>query len=540
MFKRRIWTLLLALMLVLTACGGAVETGSSEDPGEETGDSASTEPKYGGTITLMSVSAPDTLDPHKGSSSYTQNAIGLVYNKLLTYPTGEGVAYTDYSLVPELAKDWDISDDGLTYTFYLRDDVKWQNLPPVNGRPFVADDVVATMERIRSLPGHQAYMLGKVAKIEAPDEHTVVFTLSEPFAPFLNYMANHYMWILPREAVEGQIDLTSQAIGTGPFILEKYDQSKGELEYRKNPDYWKEGLPYLDGVRIVRVADQSSRVAAFRTGQADVYATPSPEEAENIIKSHPNVVDAPYLSANSVIVLVNPNVEPLHDLRVRKAINLAIDSANAVKNIAGGGELSGPIPPTLGEWALSKEERDKYGTYDPEQAKQLLAEAGYPDGFDIKLITFPVAEELIRAAQWVVEDLKNVGINATLEVQEVATLLTKSWPTLDYEMGVVVQNNYQEADEWLYGQYHSQGSRNWFGVNDPKLDQMLEEQRVILDKEERLAKVHEIQRYISEEVVNPIPLVIYNMHYLSQPYVRNWHFHASYGYIHMDRVWLDK
>lgn len=532
---RRLWPLLLTLLL-LAACSTAAEEQPTPAPPQSSAD----EPRYGGVIKMISVAAPDTLDPHRGTSSYTHNAIGLVYNKLLTYPTGEGVEYTDYSLIPELAQDWDISHDGLTYTFYLRDDVRWHDVPPVNGRPFVADDVVATMERIRSLPGHQAYMLNKVARIEAPDEHTVVFTLTEPYAPFLHYMANHYMWILPREAAEGRIDLDNTAIGTGPFQLDSFDRSVGRLVYSKNEHYWKEGLPYLDGVEINRVADQGSRVAAFRTGQADVYATPSPEEAQNIVSTHPQVVQKPYLSANHVILLVNPNVKPLDDIRVRQAINHAIDANNMVLAITHGGEVSGPIPPTLGEWALSKEERNQYAPYDPEKAKALLAEAGYPDGFSLTMISYPVAEELIRAAQWVIEDLKKVGIQVTLEVQEISTLLSKSWPQLEYEMGIVVQASFQEADEWLYGQYHSQGGRNWFGVNDPKLDQMLEEQRKILDHDQRVAKVHEIQRYISQEVMNPIPLVIYNNYYLSQPHVRNWDFHASYGWTHMDRVWLDK
>src|SRR5699024_11074715 len=134
-------------------------------------------------------------------------------NKLVTYETGPDAEYTDYNIIPDLAEDWDISDDGLTYTFHLRD-TTWHDVEPVNGRELVSEDVVATMEHIMNLPGHQASLLEEVESVEATDDKTVVFTLKQPFAPFLNFMANHFMWILPKEAIDGEFDLDRAAIGT--------------------------------------------------------------------------------------------------------------------------------------------------------------------------------------------------------------------------------------------------------------------------------------------------------------------------------------
>lgn len=532
------------IVLLIGACSSDTGTADTDSEGYSNSESAnsaegSLEPKQGGTFTIASPADPDTLDPHRQSSIYTHNMAGFVYNKLVTYDTGPDVDYTDYNVVPDLAESWDISEDGTVYSFHLRE-AYWHDKPPVNGREVVAEDVVATMNRIINLPGHQAALLSEVESIEAPDDKTVVFTLKQPFAPFLNFMANHFMWILPKEAVDDGIDLTNDAIGTGPFVLEEWEDNV-QATYSRNPNFFEEGKPYIDELIYNVVPDQGARIAAFRTGQSDAIGGISPEELDTLVKSNPDIDIREVLFATQEQVFVNMEKEPFDDLRVRRAISMAIDRQSMVDSIYGGGEISGPVNPSLGEWALPLEDREELLPYDPEKAKELLAEAGYPDGFDTTLmVTDGYGEQLVRVAQWVTEDLRNVGINAEMEVVEYATYYSERWPNVDYDIGVGYQTYFQEPDEWLYTQMHSEGAKNWYNISDSELDEMLEEQRIIDDVDERREKVHEIQRYALENVLNPIPVTTYYVQSPQQPYVKGWDAHASYGYIHMKNVWLDK
>lgn len=540
MIKRSKWFILVAIVaLLLSACSGNNDTASNKSNSKEKS-TESSKPKAGGVVQILNPADPDMLDPHKTSSIYTHSILGLVYSKLVTYETGPNVDYSDYNIVPDLAEKWDVSEDGKVYTFYIRKNAKWQNVAPVNGRDVTAEDVIATFTRIQKLPGHQAYMLDQIEKMEAIDDKTVEITLKQQFAPFLSNMANHFMWILPKEAIDGKIDIEKTAVGSGPFILEKWERNV-ETVFKKNPDYFVDGLPYLDGVNFKIVPDEDTRIAAFRTQKADTTGVISPQQFANLIKSNPDIKYTETLFPTQIQVYMNMKKKPFEDLKVRKAISMAIDRQNAVNQIFGGGEVSGPVNPSLGKWALSKQEREQLQPYDVEQAKKLLAEAGYPKGFDTKvMVTDGYGEATVRMAQWVVEDLRKIGINAKLEVVEYATYFSQKWPKLDYDIGVGFQTYLQEPDEWLYGQLHSKGAKNWYGISIPELDKMLEEQRLIVDEKERIQKVQDIQRYALENVVNPIPLTTHITKSPVQSYLENWYPHASYGSIHMKSVWLNK
>lgn len=555
MFRKKEYFLFVGLvtifLLILGACSQNTETAqeveqpektiptTSEEEENEADDSD--EPKYGGTYTMAAASDADTLDPHRGSLPNTHGVAGLVYNKLVTYDTGPHVDFTDYSVVPDLAEEWEISDDGLTYTFHLRE-AYFHDVPPVNGRQLVAEDVVATMGRIINLPGHQVGLLAAVENIEAKDEKTVVFTLKQPFAPFLNNLANHYMWILPMEATVdgGGIDLESEAIGTGPFILEKWDHNVEKI-FVQNPNYYEEGKPYLDKIQYVIMPDQGARIAAFRTGQVGSIGALSPEELESLLNTNPDAVVHERIAPNQLVAGMNQEFEPFEDLKVRKAVSMAIDKQGAIERIFGSGEVSGPVNPSLGDWAIPLEEREALQPYDPEQAKQLLADAGYPDGFDVKILTTDgYGEQVVRMVQWVAEDLKEVGINAEVDMVDLSTFMSDRLLTQQYEMAVMYNHYYQEADDWLSLQLRTGAFMNKWGVNDPKLDEMLDEQRLILDPDERKEKVYDIQRYVLENIVNAIGLLTPYNKTPYQPNIRNLEPHASYGLGFMKDVWLDE
>jgi peptide/nickel transport system substrate-binding protein len=535
----RALALLAALLLLLAACGG---DGGSGDDATGGGDAAAEEgtPKPGGILRIAEASDIDSLDPLSGAAFNLHRRVGIVYSRLITLKTGPDIDYGEQVLEPDLAESWEISDDGLTYTFHLRQGVTWHDVPPVNGRPFVANDVVATLNLVKE-EGFQRYMLENVTSVEAADDHTVVLTLSQPFAPLINFMANHHMWILPEEATDGRIDRTQQAIGTGPFVLTKRTRNV-ETTYEKNPNYYREGRPYLDGVQMLVIPDQQAKIAAIRAGELDVSNTGlSPQEADALRRTNPDVVLQEEVGSGLNQLYVNQTRAPFDKLQVRQAINHAIDRESLGEAIYGGGLYSGPVAPALGDWSLSQDELAEYQEYDPDQSKELLAEAGFPNGFSTTLMVTPgYGEQTIRMAEWIVQDLAEVGIDATIETVEYATYIGSKWPGLDYNMGIGPQTPFMEVDEWLRGQFHTEGARNWWGVSDPELDAMLEEQTTILDQDERNEFNKDVQRYIFENVLDPVQVWTPPSLTPEQGWVKGWNSLASYGYPWIDDVWLDK
>jgi peptide/nickel transport system substrate-binding protein len=538
--RRRGGALLVALAVLAAACGGGGDGGEGDDavapgtPAQEVGD-----PVYGGRVTIPLTSDTPSLDPHKSASWQVHHRLGLVYNKLLTYATGPEFPYSSSVLRGDLAESWETADDGLTYTFHLRDDVTWQERPPVNGRPFVAADVVATFERLRTTGVHAA-LLENVADFEAPDEHTVVVRMSAPFAPLLNNMASDFMWILPQEAVDGQIDLDTTAIGTGPFTLESHVQNV-EVLLKKNPNYFEEGKPYLDEVRLAVIPDQGARTAAFRGGELDLLTSVSPEELEALERTNPDTVISRNLGGHNQLYF-DAAKPPFTDVRVRKAMSMAIDRQGMLDSIfGGGGEWNSPVPAQMGKWALPVAEREELMPYDPDRAKELLAEAGYPDGFATSMIlTTAYGEQTVRQAQWVTQDLAAIGIEVTIEVLDYATYNGSRWPNTQFEMGFGPNQQMLEPDEWLRSVLHTDGQRNWYNISDPTLDRMLEEQAGILDPDERLEAVHEIQRYALKNVVAPIPTVSPVSPQMWQPWLKNYWPRIMYGYTWLKDAWIDK
>lgn len=536
--------ILLAIMLMLTACFSkpaeqTEETQQNTSEEQENESNSPEEDRYGGNLHILLTTDADTLDPHRSSSYYTHAMLGLVYSKLLMRdPSREG----NRDIMPDLAESWDISPDNVTYTFHLRKNAKWHNVPPVNGRNVVADDVIATMERIQTLPGHQKSLLAMVESMEAPDDHTVVFHLSQPYAPFLNNMADHFTWILPREATEGKIDLNTQAIGSGPFILTERKPNV-ESKFTKNPDYYIEGRPYLDGVIAPVVNDQDARIAQFRTGNAENVGLVPVEQLELIKRAIPDLKVYEQLSATYIQFFMNINKEPFNDAKVRKAIAMAINKKGAIEKLyAGGGEVSSPVNPSLGDWALPLEEREKLQPFDMEKAKALLAEAGYPNGFKTKfLISNGYGVPIQRMAEWMIEDLKAIGVTAELEITDHAAFTGQRMPNGEFDIGITYETWFQEADSWLYNIYHSNGTKNYSGISDSKLDEMIESQRNTLDEKKRKEIVHDAQRYILENAAGPIPLITTVSPDPVQPYLHNWGLsRAEYGLTFMKDVWLDK
>jgi peptide/nickel transport system substrate-binding protein len=531
----------LATLTLLAGCfGGSSDSGEVQDKTKNEVDLPSDGPaEDGGVITVTDTSDSPSLDVQKTASAYTHLQLsGIVYSKLLDFKTGRDLPYGSMEVKGDLAESWERSEDGLTWTFNLRKNVKWHNVAPVNGRAFTSADVVCTMDRIKTLPGVQKNLIDIVDTIDAPDDHTVVFNLGTPYAAFDETVASYFMEIIPCEGARGEYDLATTAIGTGPFVLEKWER-KVEKTYVKNQDYFIEGKPHLDGVKIVIQGDPAATIAAFRTEQVDATGSISDTLIPTVTSSNQDAVVRYQLGLTMPQITFNQANKPFDDLRVRKAVAMAWDRQGMGETFYGGGfELSGPFPSTL-FGGMSPEESEEINPYDPDAAKKLLAEAGYPNGFDLEIMTTDgYGPTVVNAAQWVQEDLKKIGINATLEILDYATFFS-TFQAEDYQMTFGLSTGFLTADEWLESVWKSNGTRNWFNTNDPEADRLIDEQRSILDTEEREQALEELSTYLQENVLNPIMGMQYTGLLVSHPYVHNMYTHPAYARGYMADVWLD-
>ena len=242
------------------------------------------QPKRGGVLRVAEREAPG-LDPHLSISFLAHSYVSLSYSLLVRYPNGPEQKHpADFSIVPDLAEKWTVSKDGKVYTFSLRKGVRFHNKPPVNGREVTADDVKYSLERFMAKSAF-APRLEPVTSIDVVDKYTVRIALKEPYAPFLNHLANpSFCAILPREAEEKFKDFNhpDAVIGTGPFVLKSYEKGV-RVVFERNPTYFMKGLPYLDGVSIDITPDAAARVAVLRAGKAIDATLPDYRELDRLM-----------------------------------------------------------------------------------------------------------------------------------------------------------------------------------------------------------------------------------------------------------------
>ncbi len=214
---------------------------------------------------------PSHFDHHQTSTSRRNTTLSFVYSTLVRYKVGADVRPGTFTVEPHLAERWEQPDD-TTYIFHLRQGVKWHNKPPLNGRELVAEDVKFTYDRFLTEPGNPLrFMLEPVDRVEVVDRYTVKFVLKEPFVWLVNVLANPYgTWIIAPEVVQhfGDLKKPESVIGTGPFLLERYEPNVKTV-FKRNPDYFLKDQPYVDGVEWLVLEDPSTGLAMYRTGQID-------------------------------------------------------------------------------------------------------------------------------------------------------------------------------------------------------------------------------------------------------------------------------
>ncbi|MGH8067160.1 MAG: ABC transporter substrate-binding protein [Candidatus Entotheonellia bacterium] len=464
-------------------------------------------PKRGGILRVRGWDPPH-FDTHLTINNFTNNVLSFTHSRLVRHKVGADVQPGTFIVEPDVAERWEALDD-TTYVFHLRQGVKWHNKSPLNGRELVADDVKFTYDRFLTERGNaNRYMLEPLDRVEVVDRYTVKFLLKEPFVWLVNTLAYPWsMWIVAPELVQqyGDLKKAETAIGTGPFVLERYEPNVKAV-FKRHPEYFRKDQPYVDGVEWLIIPDESTGLAMYRTGQLDLgpqlnWAVRQ-QDLDALKKSHPHLIYQDFLGVVPGAVFMRVDMAPFSDVRVRRAISHAIDRQGLIEAVWGRGEPTAAVARGLAEWALPIEqlgEGAKYYRYDPKEARRLLAEAGYPKGFKTQLtVTGGLSRDLIDDAQLVQRYLKDVGIEAELKIQEHGAYMAT---TMQGKFGGMVRSPFGiawEPDAPLYRTYAADSSWNAAHLNDPAITAMLKEQRRTKDLEARRTIIYDIQRYAAE------------------------------------------
>jgi peptide/nickel transport system substrate-binding protein len=509
-------------------------------------------PKRGGVIRIAEREAP-SLDPHLSISFLTHSYVSLAYSQLVRFPNGpEQKSPTDFSILPDLAEKWSVSKDGKVYTFFLRKGVRFHQKPPVNGREVVAEDVKYSLERFMAKSGFNT-RFEPVTAIEVVDRHTVRITLKDPYAPFLNHLANpSFCVILPREAEEAFKDFNhpDAVIGTGPFVLKSYDKGV-RVVFERNPTYFMKGQPYVDGAVIEITPDAAARLAVLRAGKVDlphIWGWISPEEARSIQKTNPELVVTPHKVIGQGFIYMRTDQPPFNDVRVRRAVALAIDRKawNDALLFGEGCVDAGPVPCALTDWKLDAAKiepaRAKYLIgHDPAEAKRLLAEAGFGKGLTTPLYHWPGYVVPWRSYyELAADNLAKIGVTVELKPEEYGKYISTTALGKYDKMAMGPSTPFTEVDDFLYGRFYPELPTNQSRVADAELSKMLVAQRREMDPRKRKQIVDDIQRYLADKAYY-VYVPQWPQYVAHPPHLKGFKHHDGYGLgMRLAFTWIDK
>ncbi|MGH3097231.1 MAG: ABC transporter substrate-binding protein [Streptosporangiales bacterium] len=432
---RRLWglaaTTLTAVALVTSAsCNPAAQSGSSQDGGDG-----------GSTLVIARTADVDVLDPHRATAFQTVQALGLVYDSLLTTDAkGE--------LAPRLAQHWNVSKDGKTVSFTLRKGVKFHN-----GDPLTATDVKASLERVLDpkTAGVGASNLASVKTVDTRSDHQVVLHLSKPDSALLYALTSVNTSIVDHASIKSNGKLPRKPNGTGPYRFGERKQGS-QLTLEANKAYWGT-KPEIDKIQIRVIPSESSILSGMRSGAFDLGLITDPSVAHQVKGGKVDLVKKPSLPYHAL--MLNGRHHPLDKLKVRQAIACALDRQQVIDTaLDGDGKVTGPItspafsyPPTAGLPCNAP---------DTAKAKQLLSQAGYPDGFKVDcLVPTGLWATGVAEAENVQAQLAKVGVQLTLN-KEPSNVYVQDWLKADFDT-TIARNGGSYNPYLMYGRYFTTG-----------------------------------------------------------------------------------
>jgi peptide/nickel transport system substrate-binding protein len=496
-------------------------------------------PKRGGVLRIADREAPN-LDPHLAVSFLTHSWSSMVYSQLVRFPYGPEQKHSaDFSIVPDLAEKWKY-ESPTSVVFTLRKGVKFHNKPPVNGREVTAEDVKYSVERFMAKSGFRS-RLEPVQSVDVVDRYTVRMTLKEPYAPLLNHLANAaYVVILAKEVEDKLKDFNrpEAMIGTGPFMVKSY-QKGVQIAFERNPDYFVKDLPYLDGVVIEITPESTARLSMLRAGKVDLghmWGYLVPEEAKSLKQSNPEMMMNPVLTIGQGMIYMRTDQPPFNDVRVRRAMALAIDRKawNDSLFFGEGCIDAGPVPCAMKEWKLDASKLDpakaKYLVgYDPAEAKKLLVQAGHPNGFTTPMFHWPgYAPPWRTFFDLAGDNLGKIGINVEFKPEEYGKYISTTYLGKYEKMAMGPITPFSEVDDWLYSAFFPEQPNNRSHVADAELNKLLIAQRREMDPKKRKQIVDDIQRHLVDKAY-----YVYMPHppqYITHaPQVKGMKYHDGFG-----------
>ncbi len=483
MKKKQLLSGVMALLLSasLCACGGSkTAEGTSEAAGEsseaETSNTLSEgTPVPGGSVVYGMTQDLASLDPHVDTDAGTRDVVFNLYEGLVK-PTSDG------GFIPAVASDYIISDDAKTYTFTLRDGITFHD-----GTPVTIEDVKYSIDRYAEIQGESSAFSSLVDSVEVQDDKTLVVNLKESYSEFLPMMT---IAIIP----QSNEDPAGNPIGTGPFKYVSYTPGQN-MELEKYDGYWQEGVPSLDSVEFKFIADVDTAFVELQAGTIDILKYLTSAQAEtlgddyNIVQGSMNLVHAMYL---------NSAYEPLSKTEVRQALCYAVDR-DAINNFIFGGKshiIGSHMIPAMSKYY--EPEAETVYSYDPEKAKELLADAGYADGFDLEITVPSSYSQHVDSAQIIADELSQVGINVTLNQVEWSTWLQDVYKGGNFQATVIGFDGTLAPSDWLK-KYVTDDAKNFMHYSNTEYDDVFNTAYTTVDDDVKVENYKKAQMILAED-----------------------------------------
>jgi len=442
-------------------------------------------PKSGGTLVSAQTTEATGLDPQLVPALSRSRRSPMMYNQLVRFDP-------DMNPVPELAESWQVSPDNHTWTFKLRQGVKFHD-----GQEVTSADVKFSFDRLfEKSPGKSDFIA--VDKVEPAGKYAVKFVTKEPFAGLLAALGGFWGFIISEAGIKKYGDLNKAAMGTGPFMLQDWKVEQ-QMVLKRNPSYYKKGLPYVDELVLRTIPDEANIVAALRTGQIH-HAFIEDNKNFNLLKDEKTLTGYRSSRLGYDYMNITATRGPLKDVRVRQAISWAVDRAQVMRVAAAGfGRLTAPATAPMKAWQLPEEQWMRYYKPDLDRAKKLMAEAGQANGFTVKLCVIPTFPTMVSGAPVIAAQLKKIGITVEIENVEYAVWI-KRWLAHDFDMTMNTTPGYADPDTAFFRALHSTKGQNWNSWSVPELDALLEEGRRTMDQKKRKEIYDRVQIMILENV----------------------------------------
>jgi peptide/nickel transport system substrate-binding protein len=434
------------------------------------------------------------------------------------------------NITPDLADTWNISADGLTYDFTIRQGVKFQN-----GRVMTADDVVYSLNRVKDPKASSSYLLANVQTIESPEPNAVRITLSPAFAALLSHLTTA-MAIVPKEVVQQNGDLSKVMVGTGPFKFVEFIPNT-HAKLTRYADYYEQGVPYLDTLTWIPIPDDPTRTANIKTGNVD-FADQVPQQDIDSLAKTSGVQLAHGPSTLHDYLMLNCTRKPFTDVRVRQAISYAIDRKVMTDTILFGHGTpidGGPIP----NWSWAYADIHTYAQLNLAKAKQLMADAGYANGFSLTIGAGSSYAAQVQEAQVLKDMLKQINIDVTPAPTEWGAYIDQVITKKDFDAAVIGWIGAIDPDDWLYSRFHTDASSNSVGYSNPDFDKLLDQGRQTNDEATRKPLYIQAQQML----VNDAPYAfffLYDQYEALRDYVKGYQHMANNSKATFKYVWLDK